>query len=366
MKPSQIENVLNLALEARKQNRNFIPLFTGDAGIGKSEIGQGWAKKQGDDFGLIDLRIAYLESPDINGFPFVLKDKDGQEITVFALPEFLPKTGSGLLMLEEPNRGNQSVMNCLMQILTDRKIGKYTLPDGWIIAGFINPDNKFYTVNSMDTALYNRFEEFVVRYDHQEFLKFAENTKYHPNVLNFLKANNWVYSSPEDIGNKGKYISPRTWSKVSAMEYAMDVVGRDDSLHTAGTNGILGEIVGNMYSKFIFEITPVSATDLINDKVKAIEKLKKYSDVNTFRGDLLGVTIDSMVSEVDKLGMDLVMEIATILPATLCSDLLEKLIEVDKFEDLKELITKYPSVKEHLVTNLRKSAESADNEEKVG
>ena len=38
MKPSNIFAVLDLAYEARKQGRTLNPIFTGEAGLGKSEI----------------------------------------------------------------------------------------------------------------------------------------------------------------------------------------------------------------------------------------------------------------------------------------------------------------------------------------
>jgi chromosomal replication initiation ATPase DnaA len=46
MKPIQIMAMLDLALAARKAGKVFNPMFTGEAGLGKSEICQAWVKKQ--------------------------------------------------------------------------------------------------------------------------------------------------------------------------------------------------------------------------------------------------------------------------------------------------------------------------------
>jgi hypothetical protein len=364
MKPSQIFNVLDLAKKIRKKGVVFNPLFTGDAGVGKSEICQAWAKAQGENFGFIDLRPAYLEGPDFVGLPFVLKDKHGTEKSIYALPEMWPTEGEGLLLIEEPNRANSSTLNCLMQVLTDRAVGKYKLPDGWMIASCINPDNAFYSVQSMDTALYNRFEEFIVRYDHKEFVVFMEKNAWHNNPLNFVRSNTWVYTPPEQIGNKGKYISPRSFSKVNNAEWAD--VAKDSQLHYEMSIGILGEAIGTQYHKFIFEITPVTAQDIVEDKVKAFEKLKKYSDKKTYRGDLIDVTVESIAKEFGKLtglNEDVVIEAVKIIPMDQGNNLLLKLFMENHIAAPKELVTKYPDLKEHIKYALKREENKKDKEE---
>ena len=87
MKPSQIFDVLNLARKARQQGKKFNPLFVGAQGIGKSEIIQQWCKT--NDLPFIDIRAAYLEAPDVIGFPQI-KEVDGRARTVHVLPDFWP------------------------------------------------------------------------------------------------------------------------------------------------------------------------------------------------------------------------------------------------------------------------------------
>src|SRR4051812_35497574 len=175
MKPSNIPAVMDLAYKAISSGEVFNPMFTGEAGLGKSQIVQQWVndqRKRNPSFGFLDLRIAYLEAPDLLGFPEVASDDDGRARTCHRLPEFWPTSGEGLILLEEPNRGTTGVMNCLMQLLTDRKVHNYTLPKGWLIAACVNPDNAQYDVNTMDAALKDRFEEFEVEYDALSFIEF--------------------------------------------------------------------------------------------------------------------------------------------------------------------------------------------------
>lgn len=352
MKPSEIHAVLDLGWEInRKQpGKNFVPCFAGDAGIGKSEIVQQWAKKR--NFKFLDVRLAYLEGPDFIGLPFALKDKDGMERTIYALPETWPtdKDAPTIICFEEPNRGVQSVTNCMMQALTDKKIGKYEFPGVVMFTACINPDNAFYTVNSMDTALANRFVMYDVRFDLKEFITYAESANYHPNVISFLKSGSWTYTPPEQLQNNAatKYVSPRSFSYLSNAEHADLQKNRD--LHIATSVGILGEGIGVSYNKFIFDITPVTATDIVEDKKTAYKKLTLYK--NPYRGDLLNVTVDSVaeayIAKMPKLTEKVVMEVVQMLPMDQSNNLLLKLFMDGKIGSPKEITAKYPELKEHI------------------
>jgi hypothetical protein len=301
MRPDRIAEILDLAKDARSKGLTFNPMFVGDAGLGKSQVIQQWAKKQKEkdpDFGFIDCRIAYYEGPDFVGFPSE-KDIDGILRMIHALPEMWPTSGSGLLLFEEPNRGTTMVLNCLMQVLTDRKIGhKYMLPEGWIIAAAINPEGSKYDVSNMDTALKDRFEEFTVEYDYQSFMNHVEGTNWHPRVQTYLKSGAWVYKTPDAIAKDGKYLSPRTWSKLNAAEIA----GASDSphkqqLHRIICQAILGKHIGNEYWKSCWDDAPVLASDVLADKDKALKKLGKQSKSgDTYAGDKIAQTVESIIS----------------------------------------------------------------------
>ena len=333
MKPSNIIAVMDLALKARKNNEVMNPMFTGDAGLGKSQIVQQWVAKQREtnpSFGFVDLRIAYLEAPDLIGFPETAADKNGVARTMHRLPEFWPTEGEGLIFLEEPNRGTTGVMNCLMQLLTDRKVHNYSLPPGWIIAAAVNPDSSEYDVNAMDAALKDRFEEFEVEYDAMTFIEFMDAKGWHEPVQRFVGNGIWVYKTPKEIGQNGKYISPRTWSKVNAAERA----GLSDNrmLHRMTVCGILGKDIGNEYHSYCFDQAPVTAADLIKDKKAAIKRLKEHCAIDTYRGDMIPVTVESIIKayggkkdqcKPDQIDEDTMVEVAKIIPADQTANLIK-------------------------------------------
>jgi hypothetical protein len=324
MKPSNIFSIMDVALEARRLGKNFAPMFTGEAGLGKSEITQAWVKKQRErnpNFGFIDLRIAYLEAPDLIGFPKEVQI-DNKWRTIHCLPGYWPTEGEGLLLLEEPNRGTTGVMNCLMQLLTDRKVHDYVLPEGWLIASCVNPDSSEYDVNTMDAALKDRFEEFEIEFDHMAFIDFMDAAKWHDSVQMFVGSGIWTYKTTKEIGKDGKYISSRTWSKVNAAELAG--INKNRTLHRTVVCSILGKDIGNEYHKFCFESAPVTAQDILKDKDAALKRLVLQSDPSSYQGDMIAATVESIEKhygglkkncQSDQIDEDTMAEIAMIIPA---------------------------------------------------
>lgn len=334
MKPSNIMAVMDLALKANEIREIVNPMFTGDAGLGKSQIVQQWVEKQREtdpEFGFVDLRIAYLEAPDLIGFPDAEKDANGLMRTMHRLPEFWPTSGRGLILLEEPNRGTTGVMNCLMQLLTDRKVHNYKLPPGWMVASCVNPDSSEYDVNSMDAALKDRFEEFEVEYDALTFMEFMEAHNWDANVQRFVGNGVWIYKTPKELGQNGKYISPRTWSKVNAAERAGLSTG-NRMLHRITVCGILGKDIGNEYHSYCFDQAPVTAQDIIKDKKAAFKRLKEHCAPDTYRGDMIPVTVDTIVkcyggkkgvATAEEIDEDTMVEVAKIIPADQTANLIK-------------------------------------------
>ena len=376
MKPIRIIDVLKLTTKARKNGDIFNPLLTGDAGLGKSAICQMFAKVMqttgfpesnipaDPNYDFLDLRIAYMEAPDFIGFPET-EMINGKKRTEHHLPAFWPTEGQGIILLEEPNRGTTGVMNCLMQMLTDRKVHNYTLPEGWIIVSCINPDTAEYDVNAMDAALKNRFEEYEIEYDAISFIDYIENSDWNQNVQMFIKSGAWIYKDTKSIGDEGKYISPRTWSKINAAENAG--LGEDRRLHRETVCAVLGRDIGNEYHKFCYDEAPVTAKDLLSDKKKAFNRLKKQSDPATYKGDMIAVTVESITMNYgctikDKkaeglVGEETMAEVAKIIP----SDQAINLIKACGFKQSKgsittffrEFVKRHPELTKVLKGNIR-------------
>ena len=369
MKPSQIPMILDIAVEAKKNGDNFTPLFTGEAGLGKSEIVQQWVKKQKErnpEFFFLDLRLAYMEAPDIIGFPKEVQDEKKAWRTVHCVPEFWPTdlNTEGLILLEEPNRGTTGVMNCLMQILTDGKVHMLDLPPKIVIAGCINPDSSEYDVNNMDAALKDRFEEFEIEHDHIGFASYIEESKWHPNTQRFVNSGIWIYKTTSELADDARYISPRTWSKVNAAEKAN--AHSDRVAHRIIVTSILGKEIGTEYHKFCYDQAPVTAQDILKGKKKAYERLTEHSNPETYKGDMIAQTVESIVANYGGLKEDCkktqideatMAEVAKIIPADQAVNLIKecgfKQSKGNLIPFFREFTKKYPEVRDVLRDNIK-------------
>src|SRR5207245_8901211 len=78
---------------------------------------------------LQDVRALLLDPVDLRGLPFL--GSDGR--SKWATPEFLPQDGRGILFLDELNVAPAMVQARCYPLVVDRKLGEYTLPEGWAI-----------------------------------------------------------------------------------------------------------------------------------------------------------------------------------------------------------------------------------------
>jgi hypothetical protein len=307
MKPAEIFDVMDLAYRANQQGNILVPLFIGPPGVGKSHIIQQWAKK--NNLMYIDLRIAYLESPDFIGFP-VTQIVDGRQVTTYYTPDRFPTDGEGVVVFEEPNRGTTTVLNCMMQALTDKCIDKYKFPKGWFIAGAIN-EGADYDTNTMDPALKNRFIEFHVTYDKQSFLTYMHNKQFDERVINFVESGIWSFKDPEKIGNTpgAKYISPRTLEQLNSALKA----NVPPNLELVVFEGILGQNVAKDFYNFIHDESPVTSKEIKSSLKKSLKRLSTFSNPENYKNGMISLTVRDIILN-DNLDDETLAAVVEVIP----------------------------------------------------
>lgn len=349
MKPTDIFSIMNMAKAAREQGRVFNPMFSGAPGIAKSQITQQWARESG--YEVIDLRFAYMEAPDLIGM-CATTTINGKNLTTNYLPEFWPQDldSKGVLILEEINRAPQSVLNACMQLLTDRKVHNYSLPDGWLIVSCINPENAEYDVNTMDFALRDRFEIFDIDYDKESHVIYMKEKKFDNDLVLFIESNTWIYKKPEDVSNVDgmKYLSPRSWEKFDTALKA----GIPKLLEFDTYQSMLGKITGKDLYAFKKNERPITFFDLKENLETSKKSLVKYSDPENYKSGLIAITVKDMVDHYSLVDDDLLASVCMIIPADKAIDLIKQIEYKKKDNDVlnrlcnkhKELIKKFKSV----------------------
>ena len=209
MKASSISDALRVLVAARR------PVFIwGGPGVGKSSVVKQLAETL--NVPLQDVRALLLDPVDLRGLPFL--GSDGR--SKWATPEFLPQNGTGILFLDELNAAPAMVQASCYQLVLDRKLGEYTLPDGWAIIAAGNRDSDRAVTARMPTPLRNRFVHLEFEVDVQEWSEWAIQAAIRPEVIAFLRFRPELLSAFDRDANA--FPSPRSWEFVSRILDSLD------------------------------------------------------------------------------------------------------------------------------------------------
>lgn len=246
MKASQISNALRALVTARQ------PVFVwGGPGIGKSAV----VRQLVADLAipLQDVRALLLDPVDLRGLPFL--GADGR--TRWATPDFLPKDGSGLLFLDELNAASAMVQASCYQLVLDRKLGEYTLPDGWAIVAAGNRDSDRAVTTRMPTPLRNRFVHLEFEVDLQEWSEWAVQAGIRPEVIAFLRFRQELLSVFDRDANA--FPSPRSWEFISRILDARP----DQTIEHELFAGAVGNGAATEFSAFLRMFRELPSIDAI-------------------------------------------------------------------------------------------------------
>jgi hypothetical protein len=148
---------------------------------------------------------------DLRGLPFLGADHTAK----WATPDFLPKDGEGILFLDELNAASAMVQAGCYQLVLDRRLGEYTLPEGWSIIAAGNRETDRAVTTRMPTPLRNRFTHLNFEVDVQEWCEWAIQSAICPEVIAFIRFKPDLLSAFDRDANA--FPSPRSWEFVSRI-----------------------------------------------------------------------------------------------------------------------------------------------------
>ena len=186
----------------------------GPPGIGKSDLVQ----QIGDDTGrnVVDVRLALWEPTDIKGIPYF--DSNNGTMT-WAPPAELPTDpdSKDILFLDELNSAPPAVQAAAYQLILNRKVGTYKLPDGVDIVAAGNRDGDRGVTYRMPAPLANRFIHLEMKVDFEDWQDWATLNHVHPEVVGYVGfAKQDLYDYDPKSPSKS-FATPRSWSFVSDL-----------------------------------------------------------------------------------------------------------------------------------------------------
>jgi len=249
---------------AIKQKR---PVFLwGPPGIGKSDI---VAQIGADtDREVVDVRLALWEPTDIKGIPYF--DSNAGTMT-WAPPAELPTDpkSTAILFLDELNSAPPAVQAAAYQLILNRKVGTYKLPDGVDIVAAGNRDGDKGVTYRMPAPLANRFVHLEMKVDFEDWQDWATLNGIHPEVVGYVGfAKQDLYDYDPKSPSKS-FATPRSWSFVS------DLVNDDEIDTESLTNLVSGAIGDGLAVKFMAHRKIASKLpkpeEILDGKVKNLE-----------------------------------------------------------------------------------------------
>jgi MoxR-like ATPase len=242
-------------------------MMWGAPGIGKSSIVNKVAEE--NEMEVIDVRLSQLAPTDLRGLPYV---ENGE--ARFAPPSFLPKSGKGLLFLDEVNLAPPAIQNVAMQLVLDRKVGDYTVPDDWFIIAAGNRVEDRAAVSQMPAPLTNRFLHFTVEADLTSWKEYALTSGVEEKIISFLTFRPQLLHSFNK--NAIAWPSPRSW------DFASD-------LHKIGlpVDAAVGEGAASEFNSFVKLYSKLPDVDKIKSGDRKVKAPKEPSIIYAITGALV-------------------------------------------------------------------------------
>jgi MoxR-like ATPase len=205
MTPLELEDYLSRLIAA---DLKLAVMLWGAPGIGKSSIVRQIALTHGLEF--VDVRLSQLAPTDLRGLPVA----DGGVAKWFP-PEFLPTSGRGILFLDELNMAAPTMQGIAQQLILDRAVGSYTLPDAWYVWAAGNRREDRASVFEMPAPLANRFLHLEVVVDLESFKRYALKHHLNERIIAFLAFRPNLLHAPDTV--RPAWASPRSWEMASRL-----------------------------------------------------------------------------------------------------------------------------------------------------
>ena len=252
------------------------PIFLwGPPGIGKSDIVAQITDSLPNSH-LIDIRLSLWEPTDIKGIPYF---DSNSGTMVWGAPselpseEFAKQYDNIVIFFDEMNSAAPAVQAAAYQLILNRRVGQYKLPDNVRIVAAGNREADKGVTYRMPAPLANRFVHLELAVSFDDWFAWSVENKIHKDVVGFLNFSKKDLYDFDPKSSSRAFATPRSWTFVS--ELLEDEL--DENTTTDLVSGSVGEglAVKFMAHRKVASKMP-NPTDILNGKVKEL-KTKEIS-----------------------------------------------------------------------------------------
>ena len=208
MRPAQLLTVLDREFASTDAGHHTPVMLWGPPGVGKSDMIRQTGQRHAAP--VIDIRLSQMEPSDLRGIPFRSGD-----FVEWAAPAILPDArrhgDRGILFLDEITSAPPSVSAAAYQLILDRRLGEYEVPDGWAIFAAGNRQGDRGVTYTMPAPLANRFSHFDVDTHLDDWVAWAYEHDIDERVIAFLRFRPELLFDFDPAHNPVAFPSPRSW-----------------------------------------------------------------------------------------------------------------------------------------------------------
>ena len=248
MRPSHLIAILDHEFLSTDGGQSTPVMVWGPPGIGKSQIvAQVAAQHQAP---VIDIRLSQMEPTDLRGIPF----RDGDSV-VWSIPALLPSEkrhgARGILFLDEITSAPPTVTAAAYQLILDRRLGEYRVPDGWAIFAAGNRHGDRGVTYAMAAPLANRFTHYDLEAHLDDWIAWAYRNDIDARVIAFLHFRPELLFEMKSGTTLAAFPSPRTWEYA---DRALKKFGDAPALLLDGLQACVGAAAGIEFKAFMDHI----------------------------------------------------------------------------------------------------------------
>lgn len=208
MRPAHLLTILDREFVSTGEGYHTPVMLWGPPGVGKSQMVVQVARRHGVP--VIDVRLSQMEPSDLRGIPFRVSNH-----VEWAVPAMLPNTERhghrGILFLDEITSAPPSVSAAAYQLILDRRLGEYQVPEQWAIFAAGNRQGDRGVTYVMPSPLANRFSHFEVHTNLDDWVAWAYASKIDERVIGFLRFRPELLFDFDPAHNPVAFPSPRSW-----------------------------------------------------------------------------------------------------------------------------------------------------------
>ena len=257
MRPAHLLTVIEKEFSSADTGHHTPVMLWGAPGVGKSQMVAQIAENH--NVPLIDIRLSQMEPSDLRGIPFRVGD-----LVEWAVPAMLPNAQRhgerGILFLDEITSAPPSVSAAAYQLILDRKLGEYEVPEGWAIIAAGNRQGDRGVTYSMPAPLANRFSHYEVEVNLDDWVAWAYLNGIDERVIAFLRFRQDLLFEFDAAQNPVAFPSPRSWE---FAHRALQKFDHSNNLLLGALQACVGKAAGIEVKAFVDSLDQMPDLDAI-------------------------------------------------------------------------------------------------------